>query len=120
MSLSPVRTLILGPAMAELERGCDDRAVFGGFSKFVLAKLDQWAKDEPSQNASIKRAIEVFSSYTSLDITSREKAVNDLLKFARGHYVRQKPVPRQQKIHLGTEMSLASIPGIGPERAKLL
>lgn len=119
MSLSPVRTLILGPAMAELERGCDDRAVFGGFSKFVLARLEQWAKDEPGQNANIKRAIEVFSNYLSLDITSREKAVNDLLKFARGHYVRQKPVPRQ-KIYLKTDTPLASIPGIGPERAKLL
>ena len=91
------RTLLLGPAKLELEKGCQNTAVYGGFDKFALKKLqdinprlekikEQYKGDQ--QKIAAETYLANQAGFPELiigqNVTIGDSAIQDALKFARG------------------------------------
>ena len=125
------RTLLLGPAKLELEKGCQNTSVIGGFDKFALKNLIDIKHTEPATTKNVDRFVAFFEHYLQLPVEKRLKLLEILLDFLglekneyksptlekpvipTGFYI---PPSDRQKLQLSTPIQM--IPGVGPTRGK--
>lgn len=116
------RKTLLEPARVEIEKGCLDKVVGGGFAKFAIGKLEQIGKQEPENIAVINYFIKYINYYDRYEPEKRKQLLEKLVAFLEGEEVAKKtsilakPNPNRQKFELTTPIKM--VPGVGPSRAE--
>lgn len=121
MAVSDRKTL-LEPARTEIEKGCADKVVVGGFTRFAVGMLEQLKKREPEHSAIINYFLKYLPYYDRYEPDKRRQLLEKLVAFLEGETPPakstglSKPNPNRQKFQLNTPIKM--VPGVGPSRAE--